>query len=215
MTTPDEIIVLHYTRYSEKAVVLHVLSRNSGRRSLIVKDASRLMAFFQPLNILGCEVVDNPKSSLSSARNFIEAVPLSGIRFSMGKNAISMFMAEVLYRAAREGTMEPGLYEWMRGEVLLLNSMQSDYSNFHIRFLLDFASALGFAPALENLLPFMEDSASAAASMVDADFAESMLLKMTGAQRSNICTRLLKYLEFHLECPLHIRSLAVLAELFQ
>lgn len=214
MTVPDEIIILHYTRYGEKAVILHTLSQTQGRRSFIVKDASRLMPYFQPLNILGCETVTNPKSQLCSAKNFIEAIPTSGIRFSFGKNAISMFMAEVVYRAVHEGTDEPGLYEWLRSEIILLNEMECDYSNFHIRFLLDFAAAMGFSPSMDTLLPFLEDSATAVSQMMDAGFADSMLLKMTGAQRSVICTRLLKYLEFHLECPLHIRSLGVLGELF-
>lgn len=214
MTTPDQIIVLHYTRYSEKAVILHTLSRSFGRKSFIVKDASRLMAFFQPLNILDCEIVSNPRSSLSSARAFVEPSPLVGIRTSMGKNAISMFMAELVYRAVAEDAQERGLFEWMRKEIMLLEVLSSDYSNFHIHFLMDFAAAMGFAAAMNDLLPFMEDSAPKASELIEADFAQAMLVKMSGAQRTAMCTRLLKYLEFHLDTPLHIRSLGVLGELF-
>ncbi len=214
MTTPDELIVLHYTRYGEKAVVLHALSQNYGRRSFMIKDASRLMAYFQPLNILSCEVVDNPKSSLSYARAFVEAAPLAGIRMSMGKNSISMFMAEVMYRALKEGVEEPGLYEWCRSEIMLLNRMDADYSNFHVRFLIDLAAALGFGPSYEGVLPFAEDKAQVVGAFIGSDFASSMLIRLTGAQRTDICMRLLKYLEFHLEAPLHVRSLGVLGELF-
>lgn len=214
MTYPDEIIVLHYTRYGEKSVILHTLSQKYGRRSFMVKDAGRLMAYFQPLNILSCEIVENPRSQLFIAKAFAERTPLSGIRLSMGKNAVSMFMAEVLYRALKERAEEPGLYEWCRCEILLLNEMQDAYSNFHIRFLLDFASAVGFSPQMQNLLPFVEDTAPLVARCMDADFASAMLVRMSGAQRTEICARILKYLESHLESPLRIRSLAVLGELF-
>lgn len=210
----DEIIILHHTLFSEKSVVLHTLSSTFGRRGFIVKNASRTMPYFQPLNILRCDITENPKSSLWSAGAFSESCPIMGIRTSMGKNAISMFMAEVLLRATREGNDEPGLYEWCREEILLLNAMDSDYSNFHVRFLLDFASAMGFRPSHETLLPFLEEYAALALEFLSSDFAGSMLIKMTGAQRGNLCARLLKFLEYYLESRLNIRSLAVLGELF-
>lgn len=214
MVIADEIIVLHYTPYGEKSVILHTLSRSWARRSFIVKDARKWMPYFQPLNILTCDIAENPKSQLFSAKNFSEAVPLSGIRCSMGRNAISMFMAEVLYRATREGTEEPGLYEWCRQEILILESLRSDYANFHILFLLDFAAAMGFSPSFENLLPFMDEKAADIRTLLGGNFAESMLVPMNGEKRNDICAKLLSYLEFHLETPLRIRSLSVLAELF-
>lgn len=214
MTSQDEIIILHYTRFQEKSIILHTLSSDKGRCSLMVRNASRDMAFFQPLNILECELTANPHSSLSNAKDFHDAAALLGIRTSAGKNAISMFMAEMVYRAVKEGCEEPGLYEWLKGEILLLNAMESDFANFHLRFLLDFASAMGFCPSYESMLPFTGEYTSAVMDMAGCDFAAAMLVKLTGSQRSAICARLLKFLEFHLESPLHIRSLSVLAELF-
>lgn len=214
MTTADEIIVLHYTRFGEKGVVLHTLSQNFGRRSFLVKDASRLMAWFQPLNVLQCEITDSGKSQLFCARAFRDSRPVMGIRASMGKNAISMFMAEVLYRATREGNEEPGLYEWCKQEIHLLDSMQSDYSNFHIRFLLDFASAMGFAPSFDTLMPFTGEASAVVQQFLQADFAQSMLIRISGDRRNDICGKLLKFIEFHLDVPLRVKSLGVLGELF-
>lgn len=214
MVHTDEIIILHHTLFSEKSVILHTLSSTFGRRSFIVKNASRTMLYFQPLNILRCDITENPKSSLWSAGAFSESCPIMGIRTSMGKNAISMFMAEVLLRATREGNDEPGLYEWCRQEIHLLDALQSDYSNFHIRFLLDFASAMGFSPELDNLLPFLDDSSTAVQQFLQADFAQSMLIRISGDRRNDICCKLLKFMEFHLDVPLKIKSLAVLGELF-
>lgn len=209
------MIVLHYTRYGENAVILHTLSRTLGRRSFIVRNASRSIAFFQPLALLDCTVTENPKSQLMSAGSFSSAAPLSGIRDSAIKNAMSMFMAEVLLRCLREGVEENGIFDWCQGEILLLDAMKADYSNFHIRFLLDLASALGFSPSYEDLLPFMEDSAAKMLCIIQKDKASSMLVPLSGKERSTICERLLKYLEFHLETAVHIRSLDILRELFQ
>lgn len=213
MHSPDRIIILNTTRYSERSLVLHCLSRQWCRRSFLVGNASKLMPFFQPLSILDCDIADNPKSTLKNAKNFSDAHVLTGIRSSYGKNAISMFMAEVLYRALREGVEEPGLFEWCEGEIMLLDALEGNYANFHIRFLLDFAAAMGFSPSYEALLPFLEDSAAAARDFLQCDAADAMVIQLTGAKRSELCARLLKYISFHLETNLNIKSLEVLQEI--
>lgn len=213
MKEADKIIVLHSTAFSEKSLVIHCLSRQYGRRGLLVGNISRSMAFFQPLNILDCEISSNPKSSLARASGFASAHPLTGIRSSYGKNAISMFMAEVLFRAVREGIEENGLFEWMEREILLLDALDGNYANFHIRFLLDFAAAMGFSPSMEALMPFLENSSAVAGRFLSCDTADSMLIPLSGRERSELCAKLLKYLEFHLESALNVRSLAVLQEI--
>lgn len=213
MKEADRIIVLHSTAFSEKSLVIHCLSRQYGRRSFLVGNISRSMAFFQPMNILDCEIAANPKSSLFKASGFVSAHPLAGIRSSFGKNAISMFMAEILFRGLKEGIDEPGLFEWMESEILLLDALEGSYANFHIRFLLDFAAAMGFSPSMEALLPFLEESSAVAGRFLTGTPADSMLIPLTGEQRSLLCARLLKYLEFHLESALNIRSLAILQEI--
>ena len=45
-------------------------------------------------------------------------------------------------------------------------------------------------------------------------FEEAMLVPMTGAVRSSLIESFLSYIETHLEYPLHIRSAAVLKDLF-
>lgn len=215
MRQPDQIIILNTTKFGENSVILHCISKTYGRRGFIVKSAGKSNPFFQPLNILDCEIAENPKSSLFGAGSFFSAHPLTGIRGNYAKNAISIFVAEVLFRAIHEGSQDSGLYDWCVSEILLLDALEKDFANFHIRFLMDFAAALGFSPSLEALLPFMDNAATVAAEMVSGNFADSMLVRLSGAQRNELCARILKYIESHIESPLNIRSLQVLGELFQ
>lgn len=214
MTSTDRIIILHYTVFSDKSVVLHTLSQAHGRRSFMVRNATRSMNFFQPLNILECKITDTGKGQLLCASSFSEYRPLVGIRSSMGKNAISMFMAEVILRSMKEGTDEPGLFDWCVQEIMLLEALQSNFANFHVRFLMDYAGAVGFAPHYEALVPFMGECIKEAGAMLEMEFADSMMMPMQGRKRSELCEGLLKYLEYHLEVPVRIRSLGVLGELF-
>ena len=66
-----------------------------------------------------------------------------------------MFISEVLYRAIKDGVSEPGLYDWCRKNIVMLDAMQSDFCNFHIRFLLELAVVMGFSPQSEDLEHFV------------------------------------------------------------
>lgn len=232
MDLNDEIIVLNTTPLKDNSVVVHTLSREWGKRGFICP--AKQKAFLQPLNVLEVDVAQNQKSNLWRISGLTSVYPLNGIRRSAGKNAISIFMAEVLFRSLQEGAREDGLYDWAISQIQLLDALQGDFANFHIHFLMDYAASMGFHPTWEDLLPFMDASGIASSGtssaslssnqsanlanlsrgLMQSSFADSMLIRMDGKTRSEICRRLLKYLEFHLETPLHIRSLDILSELF-
>ena len=140
--------------------------------------------------------------------------PLMGIRNSVYKNSITMFMSEVLFRIVREGAYEQGLYEWCEKNILLLDAMQEDFSNFHIRFLLELTIALGFSPEAKDLLPFVGDHYAVVEQFMKLPFADSMLIPLTGPVRNEIAEEILRYIEFHTESAVNINSLKVLRELF-
>ena len=206
MTVSAELIVLHLTKTGDNSIVIHTLSREYGRRSFFVRGVgkSSMMTAFLPMNIIECEIVENPRACMATARKPVLVYPLLGIRDSLYKNSITMFMSEVLYRAIKEGANEPGLYDWCRGSILLLDALESDFSNFHIRFLL---------PSVEELAPFAGDDLRLISRLISEPFSRAMLVPMTGAVRSRIAASLLKYLEYHTESALNVNSLRVLHEL--
>ena len=213
--TTTELIVLHTTKFGENSLVVHTLSKDYGRRGFLVRGAGKkAMSLFLPMNVLEAEVVESSKSTLSSARNFSAKYPLIGIRNNLFKNSMTMFMSEVLYRSVREGANEQGLFEWCEKNIVLLDAIESDFSNFHIRFLLELAVILGFSPQVRDLRQFVGDRYPAVEQFMQLPFAQSMLIPLTGAARNEIAEQVLRYIEFHTESTLNIRSLKVLRELF-
>ena len=209
------LIVLHTTKFGENSLVIHTLSRDYGRRSFLVRGAGKkAMSLFLPLNILEADIVESSRSNLYTARNLVLLHPLMGIRNDMFKNSMTMFMSEVLYRAVKDGTNEDGLYEWCEKIILLLDAMQSDFSNFHLRFLLELSIALGFSPESSDLRPFVGDHYPTVEKFMQSDFAASMLIPLNGSTRNEIAEYILRYLEFHTDSSLNINSLRVLRELF-
>ena len=215
MTISTELIVLHTTKFGENSIVVHALSKEYGRRSFLVRGAGkRLMSLLLPLSILEAEVVESTKSTLFTARNLTALHPLLGIRGNIFKNSMTMFMSEVLYRVVKDGTREEGLYEWCEKNILLLDAVQTDFSNFHLRFLMELAVALGFSPETTDLQPFVGEHYPVVERLMRDSFAETMLIPLNGQHRNEIAEGILRYIEYHTESSVNVNSLKVLRDLF-
>ena len=215
MKSKAELIILNHTKFGENSIVLHTLSSEYGRRGFLVKVSPRTaMALFLPLNILEAEVTENPKSSLWFARNFVSVNPLNGIRSNIHKNTMTLFMSEVLYRVVKDQTNEDGLADWLKGQIMTLDALQSDFASFHLLFLLNLCAALGFDPDLAGLAPFADKKLIHIEALLKSPFAEALLLPLSGADRNAIAESILKYIEYHTESAVNVRSLAVLREIY-
>ena len=216
MTTNTELIVLHTTKFGENSIVLHTLSKEYGRRGFLVRGVGKksMTSLFLPLTVLEADITESSRSKLYTARNLSSKYPLNGIRGNMFKNSMTLFMSEVLYRVVKEGGNEQGLYEWCEKSIQLLDSIESDFSNFHIRFLLELAIALGFSPEAQDLRPFTGDHFPIVEKFIRNSFAESMLIPLSGQVRNEIAEEILRYIEFHSESAVNVNSLKVLRELF-
>ncbi|MCQ2182271.1 MAG: DNA repair protein RecO C-terminal domain-containing protein [Bacteroidales bacterium] len=215
MTHSTLFIILAVTKIGEKSLVLHCLTKEWGRRSFIVS-VSRTsgMAFFLPLNILNAEVIENPKSDLWRLHSVTAASPLNGIRSDVRKNSMTMFMSEVLFRTIKDGCNEDGLFDWCSRSVLTLDALENDFSNYHLRFLMELCGALGFLPSSEDLLPFAGKHLAEMEQLLSLDFSHFMLFPLSGSSRNEIAEILLHYLSHHVESRIEVKSLRVLRELF-
>lgn len=216
MTHSIRIIVLNVTKTGDKSLVIHSLSREFGRRSFIVSvGRNTSMALFLPLNILEVEVSENSRSDLWRMRNISACHPLGGIRDNLYKNTMTLFMSEVLYRTIRDGASEDGLCEWCERSILTLDAMESDFSNYHLRFLLELGVALGFRASIEDVAPFAGSRLREISDLIRLDFSHAMLLPLSGQGRYEIAEALLEYLGYHIDSRIEVRSLDVLHDLLR
>lgn len=216
MTKNTELIVLHTTKFGENSLVVHTLSKEYGRRSFLIRGAGKksTMAMLLPLSVIEADVVETTKSTLFTARNLSSRYPLLGIRNNLYKNSMTLFLSEVLYRTVKDGANEDGLYAWCLKNILLLDAMDSDFSNFHIRFLLEFAVALGFSPESRDLAPFVGENFPIVEGFMKESFADAMMIPLNGSVRNEIAEGILRYIEFHSDSAINVASLSVLRELF-
>ncbi len=200
MVHASEFILLSTTKVGDKSLVVHTLSPEWGRRSFITSVSRKSpMALFMPLSIIDGEVVENSKSDLWRLRELSISEPLGGIRGDIRKNT----------------SFEEGLFEWCRRSILTLDALESDFSNYHLRFLLEFAGALGFSPTFEDLAPFAGEHLNVVKQLLTSSPAETLLIPMNGVQRNAVASLLLDYIGYHTDSQINIRSLQVLRDLYR
>lgn len=215
MTLSTRLIILNTTKLGESALILHTLSPAFGRRSFLTNVGKHSsMSLFLPLNILDAEIIENPRSDLWRARNIKALYPLGGIRNNLYKNTMTLFMSEVLYRAVKDGAFEDGLFEWCERSILTLDALQGDFANYHLRFLMEFAAALGFSPDADNVTPFAGPHFARIKTLLEAGFPEFMMVPMNGVERNGIAEVMLRYIAYHTESSMNVKSLSVLRELY-
>ena len=97
----SRLVVLHLTKYSDHALILHAVDSLSGRRSFLVRGLKRgnATAAFHPLSVLEVVSGESPKSSLAWLREWEPAAALHAIRSDRVKASVAMFVSEVLYRS--------------------------------------------------------------------------------------------------------------------
>ncbi len=212
-TTEVEFILLSTTKVGENSLVLHSLSKQYGRHSFIVR-LQKSTSMYLPLSILSAQITESTKTELWRASNVMAEYPLSSTRANIHKNTTTLFLSEVLYRSLRDGANEEGLYEWCRKMILTLDSLQSDYASFHLKFLLEYAAILGFKIDIEGLAPFADEYLEDLNRLLNMDFGEFLLYPLDGKKRNDIARIILEYLSYHLDSRLDIQSLRVLRELY-
>lgn len=208
----SELIVLNTTKIGEKSLVVHCMSSLWGRRSFITTIGKLGTSFYQPLSIIEAKVIENAKSDLWRISSVSLIEPLYSIRSNFSKGAIAIFISELIYRAVLEGGIE--LYNWLKQRVLTLERLENDYSNFHLRFLLELISAMGFGASTTDLMPFVGDNLTNVRILVEEDLAAALTLPLSGTIRSQIAESFLNYLSYHLDIKLNIKSLEVYRNLF-
>ena len=211
----SRIIVLHITKFSDSGVVLHTVDSLYGRRSFLVrglKSGRRAISSFHSLSTLDIVSLGSPKSSMPVLKEWTPAMFLHGIRGSMLKSSVAMFISEVLYRSFTSELSDTQLFDWLCDVVALLDAEEGSIANFPIWFLVSYAVKMGFMPAdaIEPAGLFKDDEAALFQTILKSSFKEAMSVPLSAGRRQTFSRRMLQYLSHHLGAAIDARSLDVL-----
>ena len=155
MLVTTEAIVLNLQRHSDSSHILHTYTRSHGRMNFLVYglgSKKKSAAQYAPLSFIELTAdirPDRPMATLKEAHLLNEQCPLPEIQnltpdIQLRKSAVSLFLAEFLYRTLKHPMPDEALYNFLGSSLPILYTTRT-FEDFHTSFLVGFASRLGFA----------------------------------------------------------------------
>lgn len=148
-------IVLNTIRYSDKHNIVHIYTDGRGLMSFAVPQgkthAARMRnAMLMPLSLIDLEATMRNGHELSILREVRRNYPLATLYSDPIKNAIALFISELLAHVIQEPEGNSYLFRYIEQSVQLLEQMPDQIANFHICFLFHLGAHLGIQPNLES-----------------------------------------------------------------
>lgn len=232
-------IILRTVRHSDKSTIVTVYTREAGRMSCVVygmgnRKSGFRSALFQALTLVEMQVELKTGNDLARIREIRLGEPLNHLTTHPVKNAISLFLSELLLKSLRQSESDPNLFSFLQHAILILDHTEEGTSNFHLVFMLRLAKHLGFAPSevdddatyfdllngvFDNTQPLhphvvprelMPDFRR----LLQTGFDGLDKLLLSRARRNALLELLIEYYRLHVSEFHHLQSKDILTELF-
>jgi len=224
-------VALSYIRYRESSIIAKIYTEIFGIQTYIVngvrssKSKTNRIALFQPLTLLDMVVYHKNKDDTVHRISEIKCyAPFQTLPYDVMKSSLALFVTEILGKTLREEESNQSLFQFIEDSVLFLDEAGDSFENFHIQFLMQLASYLGFGietiQDLENELkqnryPLVSDP-------IEMHAAERLLMHEYGVEvaldrnrRIQILEKLIVFYKIHMDSLGEIKSLEVLREVLR
>ncbi len=236
MQVSDKAIVLQNIRHGDKKFILKLYSKQHGIITTIVAVGNSSKSKIKSSTILPLTLVDiefiirqNKDIYLLTEMTCYKVLPHISTSFS--KLSIAQFLNEILIKSLKEQSGNEHLYGFVESCLILLNDLESNFTNLHLYFLSELTKYLGFEPQnnYSAQTPFFDCRAGCFSSTYliapfglnneDSKYfseflkSNAMLISLSNAQRQMILNVLLDYYKLHLPEFNDVKSLEVLREI--
>ncbi len=238
MQLTTKAIVLSALKYGDTSLIVKAFTASDGLKSYLLKGVlsskkgNLKAAYFQPLTQLEIVANHRNKGTLETLREAKVSYHYQTLYADMAKNAMTLFLAELLQNSIREEEPNEALFQFLEASLQWLD-MHKDIANFHLFFMLSLTRFLGFYPdvyqierpyfdllegeftAYESLNPMLKgENIYYFKTFLGINFDTIHTVKMKKANRQELLKSLILYFELHLQGFRKPKSLAVLNEVF-
>jgi DNA repair protein RecO (recombination protein O) len=233
-------LVLHTIKYTDNSVISHIYTEHFGRISFLVssargKTSSARINLLHHLSILDMEVYIKKSRDLQRIKEIRQHEIFSTIPYDPVKNAVAIFVSEILYRTLQEQESNFPLFSYLLNAIKFFDLSEKGYANFHLLFLMGLTRHLGFYPNYDrtdtaeffdienarftNEQPGHSNIISPPAGrylseVMKCSFEDMGKLRLTAETRNLLVSGILKYYNFHISGLGIIKSFTVLREIF-
>lgn len=233
-------IVLRQFKYSDSGIITHLFTEKFGRMAIMVKGAggrksSKHMSYLRPLNVVDVIIYNKPAREIQQLKEISLLFSPAGITGDPVKSAMALFLGEVLYSVLREETPQQELYEYIFNSIRWFDNLQEGVPNFHIAFLAGLCSYLGIEPSAGKPAGGMvfdylngtfcsippshgnyegQQISGILLSVFSSSRDEIRKLPLTGYERNEVLSSILKYYTVHFPSLKKINSIEILKQVF-
>ena len=232
-------LVLATIKYGDSGRVLRCYTKEAGLQGYMInslksKKAAIKPSMLLPLTQLHLVASNKGKGTLERIREAKVSATYNSIPYDPIKNAIALFMAEVLNRALKEEQPNEAKFEFVITACQLLDELDTVPAHFHVSFLLALSRYLGFYPdqasagkglyfdKVEGVFQIQQPMhphyldqplTSALKALLNAGMADEQT-RFPKTVRKALLGEVLSYYKLHVEGFGDLRSIEVLEELF-
>jgi len=232
-------IVLHSIKFSDSATIVTMYTRQFGRVSYMVHGVNKKKsvfrtAYLQPLSILEMDVFHTPGKDIQRIKDIQIGYPFTGIPFDPVKNAVALFISEMLFRTLRQTEPDESVFLFLENSIQQLDCCEDGIANFHLLFLIKLTRYLGFEPNSDeekttyfdlmngvfkkekplHLHFLMPDDSADFAALLHADYSSMQLMNFSRSKRLKLLESMVEYYRLHIPDFHGLHSLEVLQSLF-
>ena len=233
MRQVTEALILKTTKYGDTSVVVHAYTRLFGLITFIArgvrkKGAKNHIALLQPMNLT--QIVFCPAKS--GALGHLSEISLTAIYhsipFDVKKNAIILFINEILYKSLKEEQPNETLFDCIKNFLTALDEQKDHFSNNHLFFMAELTRHFGIVPNFEKKgwfdlregvsvspKPLHEYAISNEETVLfkmlfSTPATEQERIKINASERNMLLDMLLKYYALHIPGMETVRSRSIL-----
>jgi len=181
------------------------------------------IALFQPLTLLDLVIYHKVGKGIQRISEIKCNAPFQTIPFEIHKSSIALFITEILSKSLQEENGNTPLFHFLNNSILWLDGVTENYENFHLQFLLQFGTYLGFSP--ENAQE-MSHELSIHTQPVLTKVLENQLDVLMNTQydkapkidrfsRNQLLDSIILFYRLHVDTLTEVKSLAVLHDVMR
>ncbi|WP_417363069.1 DNA repair protein RecO [Galbibacter sp.] len=237
MIITTKAIVLSTIKYGDSNLIVRLFTESDGMKSYMVRGvlSSRKGKFkkgyFQPLTILEIVANHRNKGTLETLRDVKLHTAYISLQTDVVKSSLGMFLSEMLVVSMQEEEQNTPLFQFIYQGMMWLDT-NVKIANFHIAFLLELTTHLGFYPDTSKVhYPYFDlkegDFSPTIRSEVidgetlvdfkkflDSDFQTACEIKLNRQSRGLLLDQIIRYYQYHLVAFKKPKSLEILPEIF-
>ncbi|MCK9344066.1 MAG: recombination protein O N-terminal domain-containing protein [Massilibacteroides sp.] len=151
-------IILRAIPFNDVNAIIHVYTESFGRVAYLSarrrgKRTSVSKALYMPFSALEMEVEHKPKRELQRIRETRPAFTQVDTFRNPIKNILALFIAEIIYRIIRNTEPDKALSNFLFHSAEALELTDKGLANYHIAFLSQLPTYLGFRPNFDGYTP--------------------------------------------------------------